>query len=70
MSKQDQRIVGQHKARVIELQRQLKIARDALERVKSGARDPEGTAALALDKMWPLEPKQPLQGLVGHGGKR
>jgi hypothetical protein len=55
------------KKRVVELQKSLKIARDALERIAhahtSSASD---TASMALDLMWKLEPKQPLQYLVGH----
>lgn len=55
------------KDRIIELQKALKIARDALERIRHGhARNPEATAETALDAMWPLERKQQLQGLVGH----
>ena len=52
--------------RIIELQRQLKIARTALVRIKAGGRDPEGAACTALYEMMPLDNKQPLQGLVGH----
>lgn len=54
------------KDRIIELQRQLKIARTALAMIGRGCRDPEGIANQAMDTMWPLDPKQPLQGLVGH----
>ena len=53
-------------SRIIELQRQLKLARDALTRIQAGCRDAEGVACTALYRMMPLEPKQPLQGLVGH----
>lgn len=56
------------KERVIELQKALKIARETLEKIKNGhSRDPEADAEAALDRMRPLERKQPLQGLVGHG---
>lgn len=54
------------KARIIELQRQVKICRTALEQIRGGARDPEGIAGEALDQLHPLDKKAPLQGLVGH----
>ena len=55
------------KQRVIDLQQALRIARSALENIKNGhSRNPEREAEEALDRMWPLERKQPLQGLVGH----
>lgn len=55
------------KERIIELQRSLKIAKDALELIRYGhSRCPEATAEKALDAMRPLEPKTQLQGLVGH----
>lgn len=53
-------------ARIVELQRYLKIARDALEKIKNGTSDPYHVADIALEETWPLEKKQPLQGLVGH----
>ena len=52
--------------RIIELQRQIKIAKEAISKIKNGCRDPEGVAADAEEKIWPLDRKQPLQGLVGH----
>jgi hypothetical protein len=52
--------------RIISLQRQVKIARVALARIKSGTHSPEHVADEALDEMWRLDPKQPLQGVVGH----
>ena len=52
--------------RVIELQRQIKICRDALARIQGGCRSPEQVAAEALYEMMPSDPKYPLQGLVGH----
>lgn len=52
--------------RVIELQRQLKICREALVRIKAGVRDPEGVADEALYQLMPNDPKYPLQNLVGH----
>ena len=52
--------------RIVALQKQVKIARTALAMIGRGCRDPEGIANQALDAMWPLDPKQPLQGLVGH----
>ncbi|WP_448952150.1 hypothetical protein [Labrys neptuniae] len=58
------------KDRIMELQRQLKIARSALERIKYGVVDPQSVAEEALDKLFPLDPKQPLQGLCGHERRR
>jgi len=54
------------KQRIIELQKSLKIARAALERIQCGHRNPEGLAGQALEELWKLEQKQPLQILVGH----
>lgn len=54
------------KTRIIELQRQVRIARNALDRIKHGTNSPEGIATDALYEMMALDPKQPLQGLVGH----
>jgi hypothetical protein len=58
------------KDRIVELQKSLRIARRALEAIKDGYRHPEGMASDALDAMFPLEKKQPLQGVVGHEGRR
>ena len=59
--------MAKHQARIVELQSALRIARVALETIRHGhSRCPEKTAEEALDRMWPLERKQPLQGLVGH----
>ena len=52
--------------RIIELQKSLKIAREALERIKCGSTRAESIAADALDDMFRLEPKRQLQGIVGH----
>lgn len=52
--------------RVIELQRRIKIANDALGKIAHGCRDPEGVANDALYSQIPLEPKVQLQGIVGH----
>jgi hypothetical protein len=52
--------------RIIHLQKSLRIARKALERIHHGSRDPERIASDALDALFQLEPKQPLQGVVGH----
>lgn len=54
------------KQRIIDLQKSLRIAREALERIKYGTTRAEAIAEEALDKMWKLEPKQQLQVLVGH----
>lgn len=58
------------KERIIELQKSLRIAREALERISNGTTRAEALAADALDKMWKLEPKQQLQGIVGHDRRR
>lgn len=52
--------------RIIDLQRQLKVAKEALNAVARGCRDPEMVASSALYAMMPLENKTPLQVLVGH----
>jgi len=57
------------KQRIVELQKSLKIAREALERIKYGTTRHQSIAEEALDKMWKLEPKQQLQGIVGHAPK-
>lgn len=54
------------KKRIIELQRQLKIARDVLTKMAEGYERYSGVAQTALDEMRPLDPKYPLQGIVGH----
>ena len=54
------------KLRIIELQKSNRIAREALERISNGTTRAESVASEALDLMWKLEPKQPLQGIVGH----
>ncbi|QRG06138.1 hypothetical protein EZH22_24640 [Xanthobacter dioxanivorans] len=56
--------------RVIELQRQLKICREALLKIEHGTRDPAGVAGEALYQIMPNDPKYPLQGIVGHEPKR
>lgn len=58
------------KDRIIDLQRQLKIARAALDRIKYGVLNPQSVAEEALDKLFQLDPKQPLQGLCGHERRR
>jgi hypothetical protein len=58
--------MGESKRRIVELQRSLRIAREALERIKAGTTRAEHVAEEALDQMWKLEPKQPLQVIVGH----
>lgn len=54
------------KGRIIELQKQVKIARKALELIACGSAMGAMRAREALDEMWKLEPKQPLQHLVGN----
>jgi hypothetical protein len=56
--------------RVVELQRQVKIARTALEKIERGSGNHFEVAATALEKMWPSDRKQPLQVLVGHEKRR
>lgn len=53
--------------RIISLQRQVKVARDALLRIREGTSNPERVAAEAMDAMWGDDITQALQGLVGHG---
>jgi len=52
--------------RIVELQRQVRIAREALERIMRQSCRAESIAETALDEMMPLDRKYPLQGLVGH----
>lgn len=55
------------KDRIIELQKSLRVAKTTLEKIAYGhARNPEADAENALDAMRRLEPKAPLQGIVGH----
>jgi len=56
-----------HQRRIVELQRSLRIARNALERIQAGRRNAENIAAEALEELFKLEQKQPLQGIMGHG---
>lgn len=56
--------------RIVDLQRQVKIARDALNRISDGCHGPESVAYEALYEMMPLDAKAPLQGIVGHEAKR
>lgn len=59
-----------HKARLIELQRQVRISKTALTVIAHGCRNHETVAAEALDALWALDKKQPLQGVVGHGDRQ
>lgn len=54
------------KTRIIDLQRQIKICREALTKISYGTRSPEAVAADALYRMFPLDPKQDLAGICGH----
>lgn len=59
------------KARIIELQRQVRIARTALKSIADQVQCcPDATAREALDEMEPLDRKRPLQGLVGHADRK
>ena len=63
--------MANEKRRIVELQRQVKIARTALSRIAMGAgHRSEIIASDALDEMWPLDVKQPLQRIVGHESSR
>lgn len=57
---------GRDKERITELQRQVRIAKAALKRIKHGTMTLQTVAEEALDTMWPLDKKQLLQGVVGH----
>lgn len=63
MSKHDQELIR-------ELRAQVKIAKEALTKIRFGCADADGVAEDALDRMWPHDDKQPLQGVVGHGTRR
>lgn len=53
--------------RIIDLQRQVSLARRALIKIANGhVRQPERTAEATLNEMMRLDPKQQLQGIVGH----
>lgn len=54
------------KSRVVELQKQLKITRDALTRIKNGCNNPSTVADDALYRLMPFDNKYQLQGIVGH----
>ena len=58
------------KERIIELNKAIKIAKTALEKIKHGSSNVEDIAEDALCEMFPLEAKQPLQGLVGHDKRK
>jgi hypothetical protein len=55
-----------HQTRIVDLQRQLKISKTALAAISGGCRNHETVASEALDALWALDKKQPLQGVVGH----
>ena len=55
--------------RIVALQRSLKVAKDALFRIKFGQSDPEGIASQAWEHIETLELQSkptPLSGLVGR----
>ena len=55
------------KMRRIEAEKQLTVARRCLEKIGNGhSRSPEQDALEAIDEMFRVGQKQPLQGLVGH----
>lgn len=51
--------------RIIALQRQVMIAKRALEKIAHGGRDPEGIADAALYDMLPRDKPAPMAGLMG-----
>lgn len=53
------------KQRIIDLQKQVRLARTALEKITHGCRDPEGVAEEALYQMMPLDRVQSSAGLLG-----
>jgi len=60
------------KDRIIELQKSLRIAKQALEKIKhghTGRYDASVIAENALDEIFPLEKKQQMQGICGHMSK-
>jgi len=57
------------KTRIIELQRQIKICREALTKISCGAYSPEAVAADALYRLFPLDPKNDLAGICGHANR-
>lgn len=59
--------MGRLQQRIIDLQRQLKLAKDALEKIAGGrSSDPEDEAQGALDRIEDLDKSYNLQGLCGH----
>ena len=58
--------MNEKQRRIVELQARLKIANDALARIQYGCRDPQAVATDAIYEQMTLEPKQQLQGIVGH----
>ena len=57
------------KQRIIDLQKQVRIARTALDKIvngHSGGRSAYGLAEEALDEMRRLDPPPSLSGLLGH----
>lgn len=58
------------KERIVDLQRQVRISKTALTAIAHGCRNHETVAAEALDALWTLDKKQPLQGVVGHGDRQ
>ena len=56
------------KQRIIDLQRQVRVGRTALEKIKGGCRDPYDVAADALDSMMAADrpvDRAPLAGILG-----
>jgi hypothetical protein len=58
--------MSKNQDRIVELQRQVKIAKAVLTKIALGCRAPELEASAALDCMWSNDKKQALQYLVGH----
>lgn len=58
------------KQRIIDLQKQVKIARAALSDIAHGGLySAESRAIVALDEMEAHDAKKPLQGLCGHAAR-
>lgn len=58
------------KQRIIDLQRQVRIARTALEKIVHSSTDPVNTAEEALDEMRRQDKPAPLAGVLGWEGRR
>lgn len=62
--------MSQSQQRIVELQRQVKVAKSALAKIACGINNPDQVADDAIYEMRPMDPKVPLQGIVGHERQR